>query len=222
MVKAYEEAECPGDTLPFLVNRLQYKYQAQLPGSSQGTYHFRIHHTPRPHAYRILRVRAGLPQDALRFGENPSARHGLVYSCTITFQPFSSILDWDLTPVVKPRKSCADSVPHEVDTDSTTIYRRASFNVASSNELKHGSDSPAAQPSPIKTGNVSCEINAASTITSPKGIADVSSCVSGSYHVDKDGETNLDVHTAKAPPTLPLIPYEAAPVAFGRIIWDYS
>ncbi|CCC08684.1 hypothetical protein SMACR_06843 [Sordaria macrospora] len=222
MVKAYKEAECPGDTLPFLVNRLQFKYQAQLPGSSEGTYHFRIHHTPRPHAYRILRVRAGLPQDALRFGVDPSTRPPLVYSCTITFQPFSSILDWDLTPVVKPNNNCVDSVPQKVDTDSTTICRETSLNVSSSKELNHGSDSPAAQPSPIKVDSVPPKANVNSTIAGPEESADVFSCVSISDQVDKDGETKLNIHTAKTSPTLPLIPYEPAPVAFGRIIWDYS
>lgn len=292
MVLAYEEEECPGDSVPFLVNRLQFKYQAQLPGSSEGTYHFRIHETPDPHAYRILRVRSGLPQEALRFGTGPSTKPELAYSCTITFQPFSSILDGDLTPVVKSNKSCVDSVPHEVDTDSAIDQSLQRLNISFPDEPNRGSESPeaqsisnnadsvpvaslltevncgsdtlAAQASPnkadivlhdastnttitspkanfndfsfnklnhlsnfsalkhnsVKTDNVLCGKNDASTITSPEQISNVPSCVSHDVH--EDGETDRIVHTAESAPARSMISYEPAPVAFGRIIWDYS
>ncbi|KAJ4398970.1 hypothetical protein N0V85_006150 [Neurospora sp. IMI 360204] len=212
MVKTYEEAECPGDTVPFLVDRLQFKYQAQLPGSSEGTYNFRVHHTPRPHAYRILRVRAGLPQDTLRFGAKPSTEPGLAYCCTITFTPISSIISWDLFPVVKPNNSCFGSVPHMVSTDSTIVNPMAIVDVSSTKEIDHGTDTAALQPS---------------TITSPNAAVDVSSFVSGSYRKGKERETNINVHPTQASPTMtvieyePIIDYEPAPVAFGRIIWDW-
>lgn len=214
--------------MPFLVDRLQFKYQAQLPGSSEGTYNFRVHHTPRPHAYRILRVRAGLPQDTLRFGAKPSTEPGLVYCCTITFTPCSSILSWDLFPVVKPNNSCFGSVPHMVNTDSTIVNPMAIVDVSSIKEIDHGSDTAALQPSPSKADSVPLKANADSTITSPKAAVDVSSFVSGSYRKGKERETNINVHPTQASPTMtvieyePIIDYEPAPVAFGRIIWDCS
>nr|CAE81968.1 hypothetical protein [Neurospora crassa] len=137
MLSTYEEAECPGDTVAFQAERLQRKYQAQLPGSSEGFYDFRIDYTPRPHAYRTLRVRAGLPPRTLRFGVKPSTEFELAYCCTITFTPSRAILDlsrpssgasWDSEgeyesdPQVDQLSSCSSGrVPCEIETENTVI-----------------------------------------------------------------------------------------------------
>ncbi|KAK3489057.1 uncharacterized protein B0T23DRAFT_406323 [Neurospora hispaniola] len=137
MLSIYEAAECPGDTVAFHAERLQRKYQAQLPGSSEGFYDFRIDYTPRPHAYRTLRVRAGLPPRMLRFGVKPSTEFELAYCCTITFTPFRAILDlsrpsseasWDSEgeyesdPQVDQLSSCSSgSVPYNIKTENTII-----------------------------------------------------------------------------------------------------
>ncbi|EGO53247.1 hypothetical protein NEUTE1DRAFT_50929 [Neurospora tetrasperma FGSC 2508] len=142
MLSTYEEAECPGDTVAFHTDRLQRKYQAQLPGSSEGFYDLRIDYTPRPHAYRTLRIRAGLPPRTLRFGVKPSTEFELAYCCTITFTPSRAILDlsrpsseasWDSEseyesdPPVDQLSSCSSGgVPHEIETENTIIDSRPS------------------------------------------------------------------------------------------------
>ncbi|KHE81500.1 hypothetical protein GE21DRAFT_587 [Neurospora crassa] len=196
MLSTYEEAECPGDTVAFHADRLQRKYQAQLPGSSEGLYDFRIDYTPRPHAYRTLRVRAGLPPRTLRFGVKPSTKIELAYCCTITFTPSRAILD----------------------------LSRPSSEASWDSEGEYESDPPVDQLSSCSSGRVPCEIETENTVIdsgSPSPTKnfeslEISSSVSISDRNGKDRETGRDVHHAQAwPPTKIEVDFEPFPVAFG-------
>lgn len=229
----YEEAGCPKDTVRYLANslqHLQFKHQARLPGSSEGTYNIRIQHSPRPHAYRALRARAGLPPKSLRVHERRSPKPEHVYCCTVTFKPFSSFLDQELTLVFDPKNTCVGSGPVKVETDSTSVRQEATVDASSTNEPNHGSSSPEPQSGPFKAGSSYSETDTDMIITNIiEDIVDVVSCDSDSHQKVTDEETNLNVQPTQAslkpmPVTdyRPVIDYEPVPVAFGRITWDCS
>lgn len=202
MLSIYEEAECTGDTVAFHAERLQRKYQAQLPGSSEGLYDFRIDYTPRPHAYRTLRVRAGLPPRTLRFGVKPSTEFELAYCCTITFTPSRAILD-----LSRPSSEASWVSEGEYESDSQV------------DQLS--SCSSGSVPYKIKTENTI--IDSGPPLTTNFESLEVSSSVSLSDRNDKDRKTDHGVHHAQAwPPTEIEIDFEPFPVAFGRIIWNCS
>ena len=140
----YQEEKCPEDIF-FLVDKLQFKYQALLPGSSKGTYNFRIHHTPRPQEYSALRTRAGLPPKPLRLGTKPSTKPSLTYCCTITFTPSSKTIDGEevkeeLAPVCDLNSSCVDGVDIKVEPDSTDGNPNQVVDVSSSVSDSHQDD----------------------------------------------------------------------------------
>ncbi|KAK3396208.1 hypothetical protein B0T20DRAFT_358211 [Sordaria brevicollis] len=118
----------PEDTVRYLAHSLQqfqFKYQARLPGSPDGTYNIRIQHSPSPQEYRTLRAYAGLPPIPPMSDETRPFRPEHMYCCTVTFKPSSEFLDQELMPVFGPTTTRVSSGCVKVETDSSSIKPEA-------------------------------------------------------------------------------------------------